>query len=85
MPAYLVERYFPRSRVGEVDTEARRARDAAESLTHAGSAIRYVRTTMLPDDETCFHVFEADSEDVVSDLCRRAGLHHARIARAVER
>ena len=84
MPAYLVERYLPRSRAGDVAAEARRARDAAASLAGEGCAVRYLRTTVLPDDETCFHLFEADSLDVVSHLCRRAGLQHARIARAFE-
>jgi hypothetical protein len=43
-----------------------------------------VRTTFLPDDETCFHVFEADSADVVAEVSRRAGLGWARVVPAVE-
>ena len=84
MPAFLVERYLPRSRAADADAEARRARDAAESLSREGHVVRYIRTTVLPDDETCFHLIEADSADVVSELCVEAGLLHARIVRAVD-
>ena len=84
MPDYLVERYVPRHKTDELGVEARRARALAEDLSRGGRSIRYVRTTLLPDDETCFHLFEADSAETVSDLCARAGLQHARIVRAVE-
>jgi hypothetical protein len=43
-----------------------------------------VRTTFLPDDETCFHVFEAASEEAVGEVCRRAGIGSGRIFPAVE-
>jgi hypothetical protein len=46
--------------------------------------IRYVRTTVLPDDETCFHIVEALSAQAVGELCRRTGLEHARIVTAVD-
>lgn len=84
MPAFLVERYLPRSHAAEIEAEVGRARIAAESLTDDGRPVRYLRTTVLPDDETCFHLFEAGSVDVVSELCVRAGLLHARIVRAVD-
>jgi hypothetical protein len=40
--------------------------------------------TFVPDDETCFHVFEAASAEIVSELCRRAELGSPRIVPAVE-
>jgi hypothetical protein len=49
-----------------------------------GIAVRYVRTTFLPDDETCFHIFESASEDAVGEACRRAGIRSGRIVPAVE-
>jgi hypothetical protein len=38
----------------------------------------------LPDDETCFLVFDAASADAVGEVCRRAGIGSARIVPAVE-
>jgi hypothetical protein len=81
---YLVEVYLPRSRGHEARATARRARAAAEALAHQGVRIRYVRTTYLPDDETCFHVFEAASTDIVEEAGRRAEFGRARVVPAVE-
>ena len=84
MPSYLVEAYLPRSRAHEAPATGRRARAAAEELSREGVPIRYVRTTYLPDDETCFHLFEAASAGVVAEASRRAELGRARVVLAVE-
>jgi hypothetical protein len=84
MPSYLVETYASKLRVHEARAAGRRARAAAEQLSREGARIRYVRTTFLPDDETCFHVFEAASEEAVGEVCWRAGIGAGRIAPAVE-
>jgi Nickel responsive protein SCO4226-like len=84
MQNYLVEVYLPRSRAHEARATGRRARAAAEALAQESVPIRYVRTTYLPDDETCFHVFEAASTEVVEKARRRAELGRARVVPAVE-
>ena len=84
MPRYLVETYVPRSRAREARAAGRDARAAAEELAREGTPVRYVRTTFLPDDETCFHIFEAASEEAVGEACRRAGIGSGRIVPAVE-
>ena len=84
MPSYLVEVYVPRSRASEARAAGRRARAAAEELSREGTRVRYVRTTFLPDDETCFHVFDAVSMNAVEELSRRAKLGRARVVSAVE-
>jgi len=81
---YLVEVYVPRSRGREASAAAARARSAAEALSREGSEIRYVRTTFLPADETCFHLFEACSAEVVEAAVLRAKLGRARVVAAVE-
>ncbi len=84
MPTYLVEAYVPRSHAQEAHAAARRAGAAAEELAREGTAVRYVRTMFLPDDETCFHHFEAVSADAVEELSRRAELGRARVVAAVD-
>jgi hypothetical protein len=82
--SYLVEIYVPGTQAWDVRGAARRARAAARKLSREGTAVRYVRTTLLPGDETCFHVFEAASQDAVAEACRLAGLETPRIVPAVE-
>ena len=84
MRSYLVESYVPRSHRRGVGAIGSRARAAAKELASEGMPIRYVRTTFLPDDETCFHLVETPARSTVLELCRRAGLGQARITRVVE-
>jgi hypothetical protein len=84
MPSYLVEVYLPRTRANEARASGWRARAAAEELSREGAVIRYVRTTFLPDDETCFHLFEAGSVEAVQEASSRAELGRARVVPAIE-
>ena len=84
MTRFLAETYLPRSRAGDSRRAARCARAAAEQLSREGTSVRYLRTMLLPEDETCFHVFDATSADAVGEVGRRAGLKWARIVPAVE-
>jgi hypothetical protein len=84
MPTYLVEAYMPRAHGREAGAAGFRARAAAAELSADGVPVRYVRTTFLPEDETCFHVFVAESTEAVDEACRRAELGRVRIVPAVE-
>ncbi len=84
MLSYLVEVYLPRSRASEACATGSRARAAAEELSREGVPIRYVRTTFLPDDETCFHLFEAASAETVEEASRRAEFGRARVVPAID-
>ena len=84
MASYLVETYVPGTQAQDARAAGRRARAAARKLSREGVSVRYIRTTLLPEDETCFHVFEADSHHAVAEACRLAGLEAPRIVPAVE-
>ncbi len=84
MQSYLVETYMPRAQAVNAAAAGQRARAAARELSRLGACVSYVRTTLLPGDETCFHVFVADSEEAVAEACRRAGLGSPRIVPALE-
>ena len=84
MARYLVELYVPRIGAEEAHEAGRRARRAARQLAREGTPVRYVRTTFLPGDETCFHVFEAAAADAVEEVGRRARLGRVRVVAAVE-
>ena len=84
MRSYLVEVYVPRSKGREAAAAAARERSAAEALSREGRQIRYVRTTFLPDDETCFHVFVAACPETVHEIARVAGLGIVRVVAVIE-
>jgi hypothetical protein len=84
MASYLVETYVPKVLAVDAAEAGQRARVAAAQLSREGTSVRYVRATLVPGDETCFHVFEADSPEPVAEACRRAGLESARIVPVLE-
>lgn len=72
MNEYLVEVYVPRNGAAGVDEAAARARATAAQLSCEGMAVRYVRAVFVPEDETCFHVFNAVSQEAVRAATERA-------------
>lgn len=84
MASYLVELYLPRSRQGGVAKDAARARAAADELVREGKLVRYLRTIFVPQDEICFHVYEASSIDLVREAGLRAGLAFDRVVEATD-
>ena len=82
MPGYVVEVYVSRHRATGLDDMSARVRRAAEDLARAGTPVVYVRSVFLPEDETCFHFFEAPSREVIEKTCSHLGLTFERIAEA---
>lgn len=83
MTEFLAELYVPRSGVAAVEEASTRARRAADELRRGGSPIRYLRSIFVPEEETCFLLFEAESASVVSEAARRSALRFERVAEAV--
>ena len=73
MPEYLVELYT----VAGPDS-------AALARLGDGTAVRYLRSILIPGDETCLHLVEADSPERVAEAFERAGLEADRIVEAVD-
>jgi hypothetical protein len=87
MTEFLLELYIPRAdRRGALDS-AQRASRATEQLHADGVTVRCLRAIFVPEDETCFLVFEAESADNVRRAARLAGLSadHVVETLAVER
>ncbi len=82
MPTYLVESYAPRS--GAALNEAiARVRLAAKEIAAEGKGLRHVRSTFVPEDEICFHAFEAESPALVDEVGRRAELPFEHVVEAM--
>jgi hypothetical protein len=79
VPSYLVETYLARGRAGERAERERRARAAAAELAR----VSFDRSIHVPEDETCFFVFEAPSRRLAALAAARAGLDALRVVEAV--
>ena len=79
---YLVELYVARADAAAARRFETDARRVAEELTREGTPVRYERSIFVPDDETCFHLYEAESAAAVHEVVRRAELPCGRIAEA---
>lgn len=73
MPEYLVELYS----VGLDPDSAALAR-----LGDRGT-VRYLRSIVIPGDETCLHLVEADSAERVAEAFERVGVRADRIVDAI--
>jgi hypothetical protein len=80
--SFLVEAYTPL--VAGIEEIERRVREVALELSRTGSQVRYVRSIYVPEDEICFHLFDAASIDDVRLASEQARLGHQRIVEAVE-
>lgn len=75
---YLVEAYASGTSGDEIAAAAERASAAAK----ATGSVRYLRSIFLPQEETCFHFFEADAIGDVAELVDRADIKSDRIVDA---
>ena len=81
MAEFLVEVYLTAG--SPFDASAARARLAAQELTDEGKPVRYVSSVFVPEDETCFFLYQACSADAVREAARRAALPFERVSAAV--
>jgi len=83
MPEFLLELYVSRGDGDAVERKARSARVAALELTREGRSVQYVRSIFVPEDETCFFLYEAETAGDVEEAARRASLEFDHGALAV--
>jgi hypothetical protein len=80
---YLVEHYRPGLTVDGLKQWAARVREATDELEREGKDVRYLRSTIVPADESLLCVFEAANEELVRDAYARAGLSFERLSVAL--
>lgn len=84
MASFLLESYTPHRQRAELAELTDLARDAAEAATREGIDVRHVRSFLAPEDDICFHVFEAPSAQAVSRASELGNLDHERITEVIE-
>jgi hypothetical protein len=80
---YVVERYLPGVRRGELERELERLEKTTHELREEGTPVHYLGSTLILEDEACFCQFEGPSEEAVAEANRRAGVPFDRIVTAV--
>ena len=80
---FLVESYMPAdgAGIGEIDG---RARAAAEQLTSEGTAVRHLRSILVPEDEMCVLHYDAPSREFALEAAKRAGVISDRVVEMME-
>ena len=80
MPEFLAETYTPRL------AAAPSAGDVARAAAHAGgpqAPVRFLGAVAVPEEETCFWLYQAPSAAAVRAAMTAAGLRPERITEAV--
>jgi hypothetical protein len=80
---YLVERYLPGIAAAELERALERLEETTRELQREGAEIRYLGSTIVPEDEACFCQFDAHSEELVAEANRKAGIEFDRIVSAL--
>jgi len=83
LSTFLVERYWPGVRADTHAAAMARGKRTAAALRHEGRQIEYLRSTLVPEQETVLCIFEAETPELVAELNDRAEFHYDRIAEAV--
>jgi hypothetical protein len=76
---YLVEHYRPGFTAERLEEWAARVRATAVGMAREGEPVRYVRSTIVPTDESLLCLFEAPSDDLVRAVYARAGVPFERL------
>lgn len=84
VPCYLVEWYRPDLIADQFGAALASLGESMTSMTAEGMPVRLLMTVTVPTDEVVFGVIAAGSEDIVDQLCRRAGLPAERVTAAID-
>jgi|SRR5581483_554581 len=82
MPEFLLEFYVSRLDRSAIDW-GERAWRAADELAREGTPVRFVRSILLPEEETCLLLYEAGSAVDVQAAAKRAALPFERVTEAI--
>ena len=77
---YLVEHYRPGRTIDELRKWALRIRAAAVELEGEGKAVHYLRSAIVPADESLLCLLEAAGEELVRETYARAGIPFERLS-----
>ena len=77
---HLAEWYLPELTEQSVDDIVAKLDLAAANVSDEGTPVRLLVTVAVPTDEVLYGVFGADSPEIVTATCERAGFPHQRLS-----
>jgi hypothetical protein len=80
---YLVEHYRPGFTAERLETWAARVRATSVDMAREGEPVRYLRSTIVPADESLLCLLEAPSDDAVRAVYARAGIPFERLSAVI--
>jgi hypothetical protein len=80
---FLVEAYLSRLAAPVANPRVEDVSRAADQLSHEGKPVELVQSMFVPEDETCYYLFRAQSSDAVAEAARRCGLRFERLVEAM--
>jgi len=80
---YLVEHYRPGMEGEGLRSWATQVRDTFVAMEREGMPVRYLRSTIVPADESLLCILEASSEELVRQAYTRAGIPFERLSTAL--
>ena len=84
MTVYMVERDLKGIAMDDLAAAQKAAISTSNEFTEQGKAVRYIRSTFLPEEGSCSCLFEASSADDVREVNETAGLPFNRIVEALD-
>jgi hypothetical protein len=83
MPQFLAEAYVPRDSADMVVLRSGDRALAMEQVSAETAPVRFLGAIYVPQDETCFYLYQAESAEAVREAMTCAGLQPERITQAV--
>ena len=84
MEVFMVERSLKGIPMDQLAAAQQRAIRTAEEMTAAGTPIKYLRTTFVPEDGRCMCLFESGACADVEALNRKAQIPFDRVRPALD-
>jgi hypothetical protein len=81
---YLAEWYWPQLTEELLENTVARLDECVRGMCAAGSPVQLLTALAVPNDELIFGVFAAGSKQVVTRVCRQAGIPAQRISPAID-
>jgi hypothetical protein len=83
VPEFLVEAYVPRFEAATGTRYAEEVSQAAVRITREGRYVSLRRWILVPEDETGFYLFQAESGEAVREAATQGGLRFERVVEAL--